>query len=169
MSIQHFGFEGDPGRQNTCEFIAVIAGLACLSSLGVRGAGVKIIGDNQSSLQWCGNLSFHSQASKTAAIMFMAITTVCDLQVVATEHIRGEWNIIPDRLSRDHTFESQGFKEGETLSLPDHPHVTAVVTACDPANDVDRDEATFFRQWGSSFALANALSASLQDPRVGSI
>ena len=167
ISIRSFGFEGIPGRQNTCEFIAVIAGLACLGSLGVRGAGVKIIGDNVSSLQWCGNLSFHSQASKTAAIMFMAVSTTCDLQVVETEHIRGEWNLIPDNLSRDHTLESQGFTQDEVFSLEDHPLVTDIVRACDPAHDVDRDEATFYQQWGTSFSLAKSLAMSALDARIG--
>ena len=166
ISIADFGFAGDPGKQNTCEFIAVIAGMACLGALGISGVGVKIIGDNESSLQWCANLSFHSQASKTAAIMFMAITTVCDIQVVEREHIRGEWNIKPDRLSRDHSFESQGFGPDERFDLLALPLVSDIVNACNPAHDVDRDETTFLRQWGRSFELAKALRAAPLDPRV---
>jgi hypothetical protein len=109
--------QSNSGKQNTCEFIAVIAGLACLASLGINGVGVKIIGDNQSSLSWCANLRFHSQASKTAAIMFMGLTTVCDLQVVDEEHIRGEWNVKPDRLSRTRILRESRLRLSRSVSF----------------------------------------------------
>ena len=163
MSLVSFGASGDPGKQNTCEFAAVVAGMACLASLGIRGAGIKIIGDNQSSLQWCAHQRFHSQTSKATAVMYMAITTVCDLQVVEEEHIRGERNIIPDRLSRNHSFASQGFTPPECFDLASNPLVDQVIEACNPSFDFEeKDSAAFYRHWGLCLSLASALLSRTQ-------
>lgn len=40
----------DPSFQNSTEFLAVVMGMACLVSLGCKGAGVRVKGDNRSSL-----------------------------------------------------------------------------------------------------------------------
>ena len=161
LSLSSFDAAGDPGKQNTCEFAAVVAGLACLAALGVRGAGVKIIGDNQSSLQWCAHQRFHSQTSKATAVMYMALTTVCDLQVVDEEHIRGEWNIKPDRLSRGHSFQSQGFLPHQCFDLAAHPLVVEVVEACNPALDFEaNDSGGFYNHWGRGLELAKALMST---------
>ena len=45
-----FDLGADSGYQNSAEFMAIVVGLSCLASLGYSGRGVKLIGDNTSSL-----------------------------------------------------------------------------------------------------------------------
>jgi hypothetical protein len=100
IPLTDFGLQCESTYQNTCEFLAVVAGLATLAWRGVRHSAVHIIGDNRSSLAWCQYECFHSTLSRAASMTFMAITTICDIQISDATHIRGLRNIVPDRLSR---------------------------------------------------------------------
>jgi len=81
-------------------FLTVVAGLATLAARVVRHSVVHIIGDNRSSLAWCQYECFHSTLSRTVSMTFMAIATICDIQISGATHIRGVRNFIPYRLSR---------------------------------------------------------------------
>ena len=144
-----FGLEGESGNQNTCEFIAVVAGLATLAAHGARGAGVKLIGDNTSSLSWCCRERFHSGIGKATSMVYMGLVVACDLQVVEGVHIRGDWNVIPDRLSRDVPFGDLGFTAADFFDVTQHPAVGDVVRACDPGQDVTSNDAVFLWVLGS--------------------
>lgn len=47
-----YRLEQDSSFQNTVEFVAVVLAMACLASLGVSNASVRLRGDNVSSLKW---------------------------------------------------------------------------------------------------------------------
>ena len=100
IPLTDFNLQGESTFQNTCEFLAVVTGLAVLAERGVSHSAVHIVGDNRSSLAWCEYQCFHSTLSRAASMSFMAITTVCDIRIAGATHVRGIRNIIPDRLSR---------------------------------------------------------------------
>ena len=166
FSVADFCLEHQSRHQNVCEFIAVVAGLAVLAALGISGAGVRIIGDNTSSLSWCVHQRFHSDIGKATATMYMALTTVCDLQIVDGIHIAGERNVIPDLLARDGTLAESGFVGPSCFVSADFPQVLAAIQSCDPRRDVGDTDATFYGFWGHTFSIAQLLAASPRDVRL---
>ena len=80
---------------------------------------------------------------------FMALVTICDLQIGDAVHIPGERNIVPDRLSRGVSYEALHLDPAVCVCLADVPLVAAIVTACNPRNDNTRTTDTaFYPQWG---------------------
>ena len=148
VSLKDFGLEQESGNQNTCEFIAVVTGLAILAARGVSGAGVKLIGDNTSSLSWCCRERFHSSIGKATSMVFMTIVTFCDLQIVEGVHIPGERNVVPDRLSRDVPYQDLGFADRDFFRVEPQSAVGDAVRACDPGRDVSGSDQAFYAFWG---------------------
>ena len=92
--------EQDSSFQNTVEFIAIVLAMACLASLGVSNASVRLRGDNVSSLKWSVKERFKGCRCLNAAVVYIAIGSRCDLRVDETVHLPGLQNIVCDRLSR---------------------------------------------------------------------
>ena len=154
-----FDLEDDPGYQNTVEFMAVVVGLGCLAVLGISNAGIHIIGDNVSSLSWCVSQRFLVGRSRGTAMSYMAIGTICDLQVVSGDHVKGEVNITCDGLSREKSPVECGFLPHQILSIDEHKALIDLVEACNPLIDVVSNEG-FERQWGMAAAIATQLLVS---------
>jgi hypothetical protein len=123
---------GDSGYQNSAEFMAVVVGLACLASLGYSGRGVKLIGDNTSSLAWASTERFRAGNSRPAAICFMALAVTHDLAISSTEHVAGVRNIVCDSLSREGSYSEHGFSPAQCFDLAKHPLVERILLACNP-------------------------------------
>ena len=166
LSLLDFHFGEDSSYQNVSEFIAVVSGLAMLAGLGIHGAGIRIIGDNTSSLSWCVHQRFHSDIGKATATMYMAIATICDLQIVEGVHIPGDLNEIPDSLSRDGELADWGYSGSACFVNSDYPAVTAAVSICDPRLAFGDSDDLFYSFWGRTFTIANQLAAAPLDPRV---
>ena len=129
--------------------MAVTTGLTLLATHGVRSTTIRIIGDDKSSLAWCKHEFFHNTLSRSASMAFMALVTICDLQIGDAVHIPGERNIVPDRLSRGVSYEALHLDPAVCVCLADVPLVTAIVTARNPRNDNSRTTDTeFYPQWG---------------------
>jgi hypothetical protein len=63
----------DSGFQNSVEFIAVVLGVGCLGTEGVRGASIRVVGDNTSSLAWSVKSSFRDGPSRSAAMCLVSL------------------------------------------------------------------------------------------------
>jgi len=77
-----YRLEQDSSFQNTVEFVAVVLAMACLASLGVSNASVRLRGDNVSSLKWSVKERFKGCLCLNAAVVYIAIGSRCDLRVV---------------------------------------------------------------------------------------
>ena len=148
---------GDSGYQNSAEFMAVVVGLACLASLGYSGRGVKLIGDNTSSLAWASTERFRAGNSRPAAVCFMALAVTHDLAISSTEHVAGVRNIVCDSLSREGSYSEHGFSPAQCFDLAKHPLVERILLACNPLHDLTDDDA-FYALWRSAQHLAAALA-----------
>ena len=167
IPLTSYLLDGASTYQNTCEFLAVVTGLAVLAERGVKHSAVHIIGDNMSSLAWADNQSFHSTLSKAASMAFMAITTVCDIQIAGATHIRGIRNIIPDTLSR--AFEEGvdtaqiyailGFHPDICLQYTAHPLLQTLISACNPRETTTSSSPRFLELWGTIADLADSLAS----------
>ena len=156
IPLTDFNLQGESTYQNTCEFLAVVAGLAVLAERGVSHSAVHIVGDNRSSLSWCEYQCFHSTLSRAASMSFMAITTICDIRIAGATHVRGIRNIIPDRLSRAFepgvdpvaVYEELGFQPEVRLDYANSPRLHALVSACNPTLSMTDTAHGFFERWG---------------------
>jgi hypothetical protein len=151
-----FMLGNDPSYQNTAEFIAVVMGLGCLAALGINNAAVHILGDNVSSLSWCVSQRFRAGRSRGAAMSYMALSTICDLQVVSSQHVKGEDNITCDGLSREVSLAALGFLPHQILSITEFQPLCDLLAACNPLIDVISTEG-FETQWGLVVSIATRL------------
>ena len=142
-----FDLHGNSGYQNTVEFIAVVMGLGCLASLGVRNLAVGLRGDNTSSLSWSLSHRFADGYSRRAAVAFVSISEVLGLRVDEGEHIAGVLNVRCDRLSRNGTFEEWGFSGDDILHWELDNRLVSLLSACapDPVIATDEDIAHLWR------------------------
>ena len=84
--------------------------MACLASLGVSNASVRLRGDNISSLKWSVKERFKGCRCLNAAVVYIAIGSRCDLRVDETVHLPGLQNIVCDGLSRGKLPSTYGFR-----------------------------------------------------------
>jgi hypothetical protein len=148
-----FDLGDDSGFQNTVEFLAVVVGLACLSSLGYHGHSVIVQGDNTASLSWSTTERFRPGPSRGCAVFFMAFAAHADLVVCRGIHIPGVRNIVCDGLSRDKVPSDFGFAPDLVFDLAAHPSVLAVIAECNPLVSLD-SETQFFRRWHMAHGIA---------------
>lgn len=87
---------------------------------------------------------------------YMAIGTICDLQVVSGDHVKGEVNITCDGLSREKYPSEFGFLPHQILSINEHQALIDLVDACNPLVDVISNDG-FEHQWGMAAAIATQL------------
>ena len=95
-----YELEGNSSYQNTVEFIAVVLAFACLGTLGISNASLRLRGDNISSLKWSVKERFRGNLCIKAATLYIAIGSRLDMRVKDTIHLPGKSNIICDKLSR---------------------------------------------------------------------
>ena len=139
------------------EFTAVVVGIAGLCALGYSGRGIKLIGDNTSSLAWAATERFRAGRSRPAAILFMALAITHDLVISDTEHLPGKRNVVCDSLSRAGSYEELGFKPSECFDFVQHPLLATVLLACDPRQDHSSDD-DFYPLWRAAQQLVTDLA-----------
>lgn len=165
IPLVEFDLQGESTYQNSCEFLAVVTGLAVLAERGVTHSAVHIVGDNMSSLAWCEYQCFHSTLSRAASMSFMAITTICDIRIAGATHIRGVRNIVPDRLSRAFepgmdpatVYAELGLAPEVRLAYEASPRLRALVAACNPAKSMTNPVHSFYERWGVISDLVESL------------
>jgi hypothetical protein len=150
-----FNLNEDSSYQNTTEFMAVVMGLGCLASLGFHGAGVRVKGDNRSSLSWSTSERFRSKNCGACAIHFMAIATHWDLVVVEGIHVEGVRNIVCDGLSREVSLADSGFIGRQVLDWEESPSLIALLRACDPSTEYTSK--AIVDMWRGSVELVSSL------------
>jgi hypothetical protein len=92
--------KNDSSFQNTCEFLAVVASLVCLWSMGYRRFSYVLIGDNISSLSWCEKGKANSIYARNATVAFSLLSIQMHSTLHSTIHIPGGSNTTCDSLSR---------------------------------------------------------------------
>lgn len=110
-----YSLEQDSSFQNTAEFIAVVLAMACLASLRVSNASVRLRGDNISSLRWSVKERFKGCRCLNAAVVYIAIGSHCDLRVEETVHLPGLNNVVCDGLSRGRLPSYYGFSVDQSF------------------------------------------------------
>ena len=90
----------DSSFQNTCEFLAVIASLVCLWSMGYKQFSYILIGDNVSSLSWCDKGKANSVYARNATVAFSLLSIQMQSTLHSTVHTPGTLNVTCDSLSR---------------------------------------------------------------------
>ena len=78
---------GNSGLMNTLELMAATVGLWKLKERGVRGAAVRVRGDNMTAMEWAENKGFRSEYAQKTAIAFMAMSVEAGLEVVDKVHL----------------------------------------------------------------------------------
>lgn len=133
-AVLPYELEEDSSYQNTVEFIAVVLAMACLASLGISNASVKLRGDNVSSLKWSVKERFRGNLCINAATLYVAIGSKLDLRVEDTIHLPGKSNVRCDRLSRGTSPDMLGFRREQQFICKDQKRMfTDVLSICDPS------------------------------------
>jgi len=95
------GLNNDPKYQNTAELIAVVLGLAWVSSNFKDGVRVEVVGDSVTVLQWLTGEKFSGEFGRSAAVVMMKLITNGHLCVGRGIHVSADKNQFCDDLSRD--------------------------------------------------------------------
>jgi hypothetical protein len=137
--VYPFSLRDDSSFQNASEFLTVVLALGFLARSGVTDAGIALVGDNTTSLAWAAKEKFKNHLSRRAAMMFIAICTMCNFRVEDTQHIAGIDNVTCDLLSRkiekDSTPHSLGFTEEQIIDWDSDSRLTSLLVQCDPTAD----------------------------------
>ena len=142
--------------QNTVEFIAVVMGMVALIWKGYKGVGIKLKGDNISSLQWGGNEHFSSRLAFSATLIYILLAVAFDMRVVATEHLAGTLNGLCDALSRGRSPESLGVAATDVLHLQGERVMEEALQLCDPTVEI-QEMGEFFTLWKGTSRLMEGL------------
>jgi len=147
---------GEQSRwQNSAEFIAIVVAIICLVQLGYSNVGIKIRGDNVSSMKWGKEEHFTSALCFSAALVFILLSVAFNINVVETEHVPGEENMICDAMSRGYRPEDLGVSGDETLNLESEV-VKLGLVLCDPTKEVESQD-SFTKLWHSTQNLIGLL------------
>ena len=107
--------------------------------------GIKLQGDNISSLRWGEKEHFSSRLGFKAVLLYIMIGVAFDFVVVEATHIPGVRNTFCDGLSRGLSAGDLGVHANETLSLKEDG-VMDFMRACDPTSEVSSME-EFLELW----------------------
>ncbi len=140
-----FAFGSNSRWQNTAEFIAVVVGCACLARAGYRGVGIKLMGDNMSSLQWGGRDHFSSRLCFKPTLLYIMLSVAMDFRVVETHHLEAALNWFCDGWSRGSSAGDMGVPAAEVLDLKE-ASIFSWLEACDPTTEIE-SKADFLDLW----------------------
>jgi hypothetical protein len=115
-----FGEQTESGRQNLCEFVAVLAGVLVMRQLGCMEFVVDIKGDNTSSLSWLRKGRVNSTLARRASVGFSLLMANLGASVGITEHVAGSSNMSMDGLSRGMSARSLGLDPRQTVRVGTH-------------------------------------------------
>ena len=121
-----------PGYQNVAEFMAVVIGISWVIKQGVKGIGVKLVGDNTTSLKWGTTERFKGTYGLRSAIVYTLLGVQYDVWVEEAEHIKGELNVTHDRLSRGESVVDLGFSLDKDMMLESDPELCSLLNLMNP-------------------------------------
>jgi hypothetical protein len=98
-----FILNGQSSYQNPMEFIAVVACIGLLVSLGHRSVALSLLGDSITALNWSHKERFPSINSKSAAIQYIQLMSDPEVNIVISDsqYVNTKLNIHCDALSRN--------------------------------------------------------------------
>jgi hypothetical protein len=140
-SVLPFGGQTASGRQNLCEFAAVLAGLLLLRQFGCREFTVDIRGDNRSSLSWIHKGRVNSDLARQASVGFSLLLANLGVDVGRTDHVAGEGNGQMDGLSRGKGSREAGLNPAQSVELTQEGWVWQFLAQCAPAGEGDSVDA----------------------------
>ena len=136
ISILPFELGDDAGYQNTVEFLAITIAVAILASQGITNCGIPLWGDNVASLAWSDQMRFRNRRSNRAARAFVALLITGHYTIEDTHHVKGEENIMCDRLSRWEEYHETptdlGFSFGVIFDIDQSPLLSRLLAFCNP-------------------------------------
>jgi hypothetical protein len=144
-----FHLGDDSGYQNSVEFIAVVLGVGCLGTEGVRGASIRVVGDNTSSLAWSVKSSFRDGPSRSAAMCLMSLGDSLGIEIVEGVHVPGLRNVVCDGLSRDKMPAEFGFADHDCIDFGTSIVLRTLLETCNPLNDTESEDG-FTAVWTAS-------------------
>jgi len=119
QQVFQYGILGQPGYQNTVEFIGIVLGVVALSHMGVRDVSITIRGDNKSSLKWGLTENYKSLTCRRAALVLTTVSIKYNITITDQIHIAGEDNIRCDKLSRGYTTpQGLDFRDDQVITFP---------------------------------------------------
>ena len=130
----------DSSYQNTVEFITMVMSCASLAKAGYRGVGLRLIGDNTTSLKWGRTERFKGTFSHRAAVVWVLLSIAFDFCVSDDLHIEGEKNTEMDGLSRDKSVVEMGFSPDDDLGWEESPEMLQILDLCDPTRVMSSQE-----------------------------
>jgi hypothetical protein len=157
---------GEQSRwQNSAEFIAIVIAIISLVQLGYSNVGIKVRGDNVSSMKWGKEEHFTSVLCFSAALVFILLSVAFNISIVETEHVPGEENVICDAMSRGYRPEDLGVSRDETLNL-ESKAVKLGLALCDPTKEIESQDA-FMDLWHSTQDLIGLLRGTQEAAESG--
>jgi hypothetical protein len=138
MVLQYVGMlfpfcvDSDSSFQNTCEYLAIIAGVYVLYLLGYCHFEYEIVGDSMSSLKWSRTEYTKSSIARNASIGLSLLAIRIDAQLNSAVHIAGKANVVCDRLSRDPTYLDDTLRTATCVSFVNQRRVLDYLSVCDP-------------------------------------
>jgi hypothetical protein len=128
-----FAVSADSSRQNTCEYLAVLLGLALAAQLGLRQFSYVLYGDSVSSLAWVTADRVASDVARRANLALVVLSVHLDAHVASTVHVPGVLNTVYDGLSRGRSATEVGLDPSLQLNLAADNPAVQILRLCDPA------------------------------------
>jgi hypothetical protein len=139
-SVLPFGSQEESGRQNVCEFAAVLAGLLLLRQLGCKEFTVDVRGDNRSSLAWLHKGRVNSDIARRASVGFSLLLANMGVEIGRTDHVAGEFNGRMDGLSRGAGSVGAGLDPAQAVRMGRFGWTWRYLAECRPGVAVDTVE-----------------------------
>jgi hypothetical protein len=127
-----FTINGDSSYQNTCEFLAMCAGVFAIWLSGEQHFTYELIGDSMSSLKWSRSAYTKSCLARNSSIGLSLIAIKADAWLNWTTHIPGKQNIICDGLSRDCNFSHESLPVQCKVDVRHVHKIMDFLLLCDP-------------------------------------
>jgi len=142
-----YALNGDPGYQNTMEFLAVALSVCVIRAMGYDQLGLDLIGDNTTSLSWAKYNRFKRGRSLRTTLLFMRITSVFGMRINFADHLAGERNTVCDALSRGVTPQELGFIDESITSVEEFTWIGKFLDLCNPTQELLDSEKDFISFW----------------------
>jgi len=93
---------------------------------------VKLVGDITTSVKWGTTERFKGTYGLRSAIVYTLLCVQYDMWVEEAEHIKGELNVIHDKLSRGSSVVDLGFSIDKDMMLESDPDLCSLLNLMNP-------------------------------------
>jgi hypothetical protein len=135
-----FDVKKDSSYQNTCGYLAIVAGVFVLHLLEYKHFAYELVGDSMSSLKWSRAQYTKSVIARKASVGLSLIAIQADATLNGTQHIAGELNVICDKLSRSSGFCHPTLPLEKQVSTAHQAKITQLLTICNPLSRIESSE-----------------------------